>query len=242
MDLSKLNPKQKAVYAAWEAADPDTRFDLEVALAKYSTPAQRAKAPAKVPEKKATILRENRAVIMHLEKRGELVEVTCWQCKRKFAADYLYVRLCSDDCAAQYLFDTTGIKWDPEKDTDERWGFGVPPGIISPKTWAKMQEWAKRILEVKTLDEFRGHPIEDKVPALEQKQEVEHALFVAEPHESAMQKRIRETMEDISASSAREEYEKIAKLQKAYNETKRELEEIDLPRTLPRKNKFSHLL
>lgn len=173
MDLSKLNAKQKQAYAAWQEMDEDVRPDLETMLAKYSTAAQKAKAPAKIPEQKAAILRENRAVIMHLEKRGELVKVICWQCKQEFAADYLYVRLCSDDCAAQYLWDQQQIRWDPEKDPDERWGFGIPPAIITPKTWAKMQDWAKRILAVKSLDEFRGVPIEEKVPAIEQKQEIE---------------------------------------------------------------------
>jgi len=225
--------------AAWEAMDEDSRPDLETMLAKYSTAAQKAKAPTKIPEQKAAILRENRAVIMHLEKRGELVKVICWQCKKEFAADYLYVRLCSDDCAAQYLWDQQQIRWDPEKDPDERWGFGIPPAIITPKTWAKMQDWAKRILAVKSLDEFRGLPVENKVPGIEAKQEIETdntqvPFSDSDSHTQAV----------VSAAKAGLYDEDLRRLQHEYNRTRTNIQMARQAHSLPptRKNQFSDLL
>lgn len=212
-----LNKEQQAIKAAWEALPEGFRFDLEEALAQKETRKQ-DNVPAKGrstanTEKRAAAVREVQAVIRHLDRKAEIVEVECWGCGRRFASDWLYVRCCSEECLVKSTFERTGLTVDLSKTPEDRWGYGSePPAIIRPETLSKLKEWAKRILELPTLDDFRGVEPENKVPV------------------------VGTTMQANVLEAEREQ--KINQLDRAFAEIKAELDE-DLKRSAPVENKYS---
>lgn len=75
---------------------------------------------------------EAEAVLRCLEKPGQFEFKLCKreECREPFGTNYRAVAYCSDHCRSKDL-QKTGIRWDPTKSPEERWG-GEPPLIIPP--------------------------------------------------------------------------------------------------------------
>lgn len=73
------------------------------------------------------------AVIKFIEKPARFAFKECarLECKEMFGTNYRAVDFCSVNCRMRYLADL-GIKWNPYKKEEERWG-GEPPLIIPPE-------------------------------------------------------------------------------------------------------------
>lgn len=157
INTATLNTKQKQIYEQFKD-DPD--FDMEKALAKFQKAPSQARQIKRVKDTNESVGRELRLVIEFLHRKVELVQRKCLVCARVFAADYLYVAICSDICRAQYIFTEYGIIWDPDKPERERWD-GEPPSIIKPETFEFLATFAKRILAIPEASHYVGR----KVPA-----------------------------------------------------------------------------
>src|SRR6476660_224375 len=71
----------------------------------------------------------------------------CWQCKKQFLTNEIFVNLCSDDCLSDYLYDR-GLDWVPEEDPADRWQID-PAGIVNSDTIRVLQQWARKVLAMK---------------------------------------------------------------------------------------------
>lgn len=152
IDTASLNVKQRQIYEQFKD-DPD--FDMEKALAKFQKAPAQARQVKRVKDTNESVSRELRLVIEFLHRKVELVQRKCIVCARTFAADYLYVALCSDTCRAQYIFAEYGIAWDPDKPERERWN-GEPPSIIKPETLEFLVAFAENILAIPNASHYVG--------------------------------------------------------------------------------------
>lgn len=155
IDTAKLNAKQRQVYEQFKD-DPD--FDMETALAKFAKPVAAVRSIKRVKDTNESVSRELRVVLEFLHRRVEIVQRPCIVCARTFAADYLYVAICSDTCRAEYIYREYGIIWDADKTERERWD-GEPPSIIKPQALEQLKAFAKAILDLPTPADFIGRKI-----------------------------------------------------------------------------------
>jgi hypothetical protein len=71
------------------------------------------------------------AVLAFIEKPARFAFKPCKRCGEMFGTSYRSVAFCGDNCRARYLLETSGIRWNPHKPPEERWG-GEPPMILPP--------------------------------------------------------------------------------------------------------------
>lgn len=98
--------------------------------------------PTVIPEQDAD--REAEAVLQFLEAPKTFCARECKRpiCHNMFSSNYRAVAYCSNACRALYLA-AAGIKWDPYKNPEERWG-GEPPLIIGPEAMHFLLDAAAR--------------------------------------------------------------------------------------------------
>lgn len=159
----KLTLKQKRSLADWKSlglsVDDDEFWDLW----DEAFPVGRIMSAAHVrAEKIATVIREAEGVLLSLHHGTTLEEHICKTCGKPFATNYRYNRHCSDDCLAQHLQNFLGIKWDPTKSAQERWG-GEPPTIIEPATLEILKKWAQAIISLPTVGPTRDTVVREEV-------------------------------------------------------------------------------
>lgn len=99
--------------------------------------------PTVIPEQEPD--REAEAVLQFLEAPKTFRARECKRtiCHNMFSSNYKGVAYCSNACRALDLA-SMGIKWDPYKDPEQRWG-GEPPLIIGPEAMQKLIELAAQI-------------------------------------------------------------------------------------------------
>lgn len=98
--------------------------------------------PTVIPEQDPE--REAEAVLQFLEAPKTFRARECKReiCHNMFSSNYRAVAYCSNACRALDLA-AEGIKWDPYKNPEERWG-GEPPLIIGPEAMQFLLEAAAR--------------------------------------------------------------------------------------------------
>lgn len=74
---------------------------------------------------------EAEAVLTFIQSPRLFITKKCKRCKAAFSTNYKSVGYCSNTCRALALAEL-GIKWDPFKPLEVRWG-GEPPLVISPE-------------------------------------------------------------------------------------------------------------
>jgi hypothetical protein len=79
----------------------------------------------------------------------------CKQCGREFATRGAPVAYCTDDCRARAYEERMGVKWQPLRTPEERWGSSGEPLVVPPEALEvvdhALSEQAHR--EVEKLDE-----------------------------------------------------------------------------------------
>jgi len=96
--------------------------------------------PTVIPEQEPD--REAEAVLQFLEAPKTFRARECKRaiCHNMFSSNYKGVAYCSNACRALDLA-SMGIKWDPYKDPEQRWG-GEPPLVIGAEAMQKLIELA----------------------------------------------------------------------------------------------------
>lgn len=79
------------------------------------------------------------------------------ECKQTFGTNYAYVGYCSDNCRSKELERVAGIRWNPLKPQQERWGSEVYPSqipiVISPEAIQNLLRLAEQIRELQSVKE-----------------------------------------------------------------------------------------
>lgn len=104
--------------------------------------------PIETPDER---IREAEAVTQYHE-GYDFKEKTCRYCNQVFAYRWLSdaISYCSSTCSAAYL-DSIGIKWDPTKPPQERWGSKKIPLVVPPAALQILKDQAD-LEEVQTHD------------------------------------------------------------------------------------------
>lgn len=79
------------------------------------------------------LMREAQSAIFYYENSGAFNHKTCKWCSGVFAYnwDHDSIAYCSISCAAKYL-ESIGLRWDPSKPLEERWG-KTTPAVVPPQ-------------------------------------------------------------------------------------------------------------
>lgn len=85
---------------------------------------------ASVPKQEHTFAqqqtsRDAEAVLGFVLTPKRFIKRLCRNCESQFYTDYSCVAYCSDSCR-RHAMETLGIKWDPTKPPEQRWGNPVP--------------------------------------------------------------------------------------------------------------------
>jgi hypothetical protein len=98
------------------------------------------------------------AVITFIQKPARFAFKKCGrvECGEMFGTNYRAVNFCSVNCRIKYL-EAQGIKWNPYKKEEERWG-GEPPLIIPPDALKVLLKLAQSQSEI---------PIQSELPLQE---------------------------------------------------------------------------
>lgn len=100
----------------------DKRKERLAALLGLELPAE--PTPEEI-EAKNLVSREAEAVLAYVENPSGFRERECNNCGRVFAVNLGHVAFCSDHCR-QVALESKGIRWDPTKKAEARWGGTVP--------------------------------------------------------------------------------------------------------------------
>ena len=110
-------------------------------------------------------LNDAEAVLSFIEKPARFAFKPCKRCGEMFGTSYRAVAYCGDNCRAKHLLETTGIRWDPHKSAEERWG-GEPPQVLPPLAVAKLLQIAQQQNNLPVLDRSE-FPEEQEQPTLQ---------------------------------------------------------------------------
>lgn len=84
--------------------------------------------------------REAEAVIAFVENPNGFKERDCNNCGKQFAVNRANVAYCSDHCRKVAL-ESKGLRWNPEKTPEERWGVNEPL-TVSPQAYEAVKALA----------------------------------------------------------------------------------------------------
>jgi hypothetical protein len=104
------------------------------------------------------------------------------ECEQVFATNYAYVGYCSDSCRAKDIERLTGIRWDPTKKMEQRWGTEENPSqlpiVISPQAIQMLKSLYQQIL---ALEENQDQPTPiQKLTQIQERSYQIHNLAVRE--------------------------------------------------------------
>lgn len=131
------------------------------------------------PMEREAISRQGEAVLLFLEKPAAFTSKECkrTECGEWFGTNYRSVAYCSDFCRAKEISKQTGLKWNYNKNSFDRWG-GEPPLIIPPEAFKHLKIYVKVLQlqnQIETLPsqsqvqlnyEYEKIPEQDIVPAI----------------------------------------------------------------------------
>jgi hypothetical protein len=124
---------------------------------------------------------EAEAALLLFQKPKHMIIKKCRRCRDPFASSYRSVAYCGDVCRQKQLFELTGIRWDPHKSDEERWG-GEPPLIVPPSLLKRMLELVAENQYVESSSTTPSEPFEQFEEALSDKgqkylEETVHSTF-----------------------------------------------------------------
>lgn len=93
-----------------------------------------------IVETRGDQMRQAQAVLEYWESPSEWAKKICRQCQQEFAYkwDSTAIAYCSVSCMAKSL-EKIGLKWDPTKPPEERWGRTIP-AVVPPQALSILQE------------------------------------------------------------------------------------------------------
>lgn len=82
---------------------------------------------------------EAEAALEYYENPRTFKQKDCKTCNRAFATRGAPVAYCSDKCRAKAFEERMGVKWQPHRSVEDRWGFLGEPLTVPPEALAVVQ-------------------------------------------------------------------------------------------------------
>jgi hypothetical protein len=82
---------------------------------------------------------EAEAALEYYENPRSFSQKDCKTCNRAFATRGAPVAYCSDKCRAKAFEERMGVKWQPHRKVEDRWGFLGEPLTVGPEALAVVQ-------------------------------------------------------------------------------------------------------